>query len=530
MLNLLNIKRLSEIVRVLGKYEFTYLLYRLNLTRHLPLHKRFDSRMKPNLNPLLARQILEDLGGAFIKLGQILALRPDLIGQEYSREFEKLLLDCRPVGIDVIKEAVKHLPITNLSYEVLGSGSIAQVHKAKLNDRDVAIKVKKPNVDKIFREDIAIMEYLAKKIKKRFDISYIDVLDVVSEFKKYTQKELNFEFEAKNIQKFATNFQSVNYIKVPEVFAEYSSRDVIVMEYIEGKSILEMPRTDKAIIEKITRACYKMIFEDRFFHADLHPGNIYFNKDKIIFLDFGIVDRIGKELENKLFALFASLIEADLEGTVDALIDLNIGIQDVDEVVLKEGIENILGDYYNVPIKDMNFGQIFYGAVDVAKQSRIKMPANIILFGKSLVTMEGFCKEVSSDFNIVQNAKPYVKKIIAQKSSPKNIANQSKKIAKDFYFEFSKIPHHIKNFSRKFSILEKQTISMENTMENFTDVFKRMAKLISLTFLFAAFFLGGVLLIDFGKLYKGYSIISIICFTISFFIFVKMLGYFYFER
>jgi ubiquinone biosynthesis protein len=317
-------------------------------------------------------------------------------------------------------------------------------------------------------------------------------------------------------------------VKIPRVYEEYSSKDVIAMEYLKGDNILRAKKTalGKNTIRIITDSVYKMIFEDRFFHADLHPGNIFVNDHDVIFLDFGIVGRIDEELEKKLFALFSALVEPNLDKTAESLIDLHIGNEDVDEEILKRGIEDTLGDYYNQTLKEMNFEEIFYSAIDVARRSKIKLPPHLVLFGKSLVTMEGFCREIDPNFNAVQNAKPYVKKIMKQKLSYENLKKESKALAKQLYFELSNVPKYTKSFSRKFDILEKQVTGIDNNITEFNSSFKRMSKLLSYTFIFATFFIGGVLLINIPPLIYNYSVLSIFLFFLSLLFFFRLISYF----
>lgn len=528
MFNSLNLKRTKEISGILFNHGFSSILANSNFLKFLPLHQRIKPLDEKFISPKELREIFEELGGAFIKLAQLLALRPDLIGKEYAKELEKLLDCIEPIPYNEIKDSIKHLPIEEIDKKPLGTASIAQVHKAKINGKTVAIKIKKPNIDKTFFEDIKIMEFFAKQIEKHYSLSFVNLNDIVEEFKSYTNKELNFEHEAKNIKRFCKNFKGYEHVKIPKVYEEYSSKNVIVMEYLNGINILRESKTKlgKNIIKIITDSVYKMIFEDRFFHADLHPGNIFINNNNIIYLDFGIVGRIDEELEKKLFALFSALVEPNLEKTAESLIDLHIGNEDVDEEVLKRGIEETLGDYYDQTLKEMNFEEIFYSAIDVARRSKIKMPPHLVLFGKSLVTMEGFCREIDPNFNAVQNAKPYVNKIIRQKLSYTNIKKESKNLAKQFYFELSNIPKYAKSFTRKFDILEKQVTGIDNNITTFNNSFKRMSKLISLTFIFATFFISAVLLIDLPPKIANYSLFSIILFILSIFFFIRLITYF----
>lgn len=519
--------RLREVAGVLFDYELHHLIKACELKMHLPFHKRFEPEHNSfDTQPETIRKIFEKLGGAFIKLGQILALRPDLIGRDYSKEFEKLLTDVEPEDILTIKSLIKGIPFSSFTPKPLGSASIAQVHKAILNGKTVAVKIKRPNVDRKFAEDIKIMEYLAVKIKEKYNPSYVDPVDIVEEFKKYTEKELDFEHEASNIRKFARNFSSCKDIIIPRVYEKYSTKNILIMEFEDGKNILEsrnMKKLPKNIIKKVTDAVYKMLFEDRFFHADLHPGNIYFIKDKIIFLDFGIVGHIDEALERKLFRLFSALINGSIEKTADALLEINISNEEPDAQYLKDGLYNVLGDYYNQPLGKMNFPNIFYGAIEVARKSRIKMPAQLVLFGKSLATMEGFCRQVDPEFNIVVNAKPYVDKFISKKLSPRNFLGKAKDAAFQIHDLLAGIPETTRSMARKFSLVEERIIDIDMTFRTLIRVVWKSGKLLSLSLLLMTFMITSLMLINKQPAYYGYSLVSITGFAICVLFLVEIL-------
>lgn len=515
MFGLTGSKRLVQITRILFKYELQHIINKANLTHHLPLHQRFKTKEEKEVDPVLLRKVFEELGGAFLKLGQLLALRPDLIGKDYSKELEKLLLDVEAQDFKDLKEKLKYIPIEEIQTIPIGCGSIAQVYKARLENKIVAIKVKRNGVDELFREDIEIMELIAKSIQKSDKVSFLNLNEIVNEFKVYTKKELDFNNEVRSLEIFHNNFKGSKEIKIPKVYEKYSNSQVVVMEFISGKDILNS-KHKKGVIEKVTNSVYKMLFEDKFFHADLHPGNIFVEGDKIAYLDFGIVGRIDSVLEKNLFNLFSSLVNADLEGTTKALVSLHIGNKKVNQEILKNGIEEVLGPYYNTSLKNMNFEKIFYGSIEVARESKIKLPSNIVLFGKSLVTMEGFCREVDPNFNIVESAKPYVKKIIQKRTSPKEVSKVIINNSKYLLQTAMEFPDIVKDFSNKFSSIEKQTSDIDETINNFSRELHHIARMIIATSFFAVFFLSGVLLIDMQPSVTGVSYLSVILFILSF--------------
>jgi len=524
MHNLPSLRRLKEIVAVLFDYELHHFIKVLGLKSHLPIHKRFEPLDTHFVTqPETVREIFEKLGGAFIKLGQLLALRPDLIGSEYSKEFEKLLLDVPPEDPIVIKGLVREIPFTKFYEKPLGSASIAQVHKAVLNGKTVAVKIKRPDAERKFEEDIKIMGFLARKIKERYNPSYVDPVNVVQEFKRYTEKELDFRHEAANMKRFAKNFKGSRDIVIPKVYEKYSNKDILIMEFVDGKSIFQVKSSKRAVINKVTSAVQKMIFEDRFFHADLHPGNIYIKGNKLIFLDFGIVGHIDRALDRKLFYLYSSLVEPNIDHVADALLDLNNGSEEPDAQYLKDGLYDVLGDYYDQPLDKMDFGKVFFGTIEVARKSNIRIPAQLVLFGKSLVTMQGFCREIDPKFNVVKHARPYVKKFIRKKMSAQSIMKQTKDAAMQAHEFVVGLPENIRKLSRKFTIIEERVVDIDATVKLLTRVIWKSAKLLTLTILFCAFFISGLLLMNYPLFYKGFSLLSLVGFGVSAVLFIGIL-------
>lgn len=530
----MSFSRMKEVVGVLFDFELHHFIHSLEVHNHLPFHKRVKvDKSDFATQPETIRKVFEELGGAFIKLGQLLALRPDLIGKDYSKEFEKLLMDIDPLPSLVVKNILNNKGFKNFNYKPLGCGSIAQVHKAKVlvngKLKDVAVKIKKPNVEKVFAEDIKIMEFMAEKFKQKYNPTYFDPVDVVSEFKRYTEKELDLSHEASNIKIFYNNFKNSKKVKIPKVFDEISDSNILVMEYVEGKNILDIDKNTKQaynVIRNVTDSVYKMLFEDRFFHADLHPGNVFVNKGKVIFLDYGIVGHIDKILEKKLFSLFSGLVNGDLIKTSDALVDLNIGNDEIDTAYLREGLYNVLESYYNTSMEHMDFSKIFYGSIEVARKSKLKMPANLILFGKSLVTMEGFCREVNPKFHIVKNAKPYLHNMMKKRFNPKNVAKKAKDAMFLLYEILNKLPETVNDAKQKFFMIEKRIIDIDNTFRSLTDKFWKATKLLVYAILFAVFFISGVILRNVTPLnsFFGFSYWTLVCFALVIPLLFNILG------
>ena len=494
MFRLNNLLRLKQIAQTMFSYELHHILIATDLNKFIPWHKRKKKSTDFQTQPETLRKVFQDLGGAFIKLGQLIALRPDLVGEATSKEFEKLLSTVPAIPFEEVKELFKEKGITKVQKKAIGSASIAQVYAATYYGKKVAIKIKRPGVDTLFSEDITIMKYLATKIKQHYPNLFVDPEDIISAFEEYTKKELDLRHEAANIKRFRKNFKNSKNIIIPKVY--YSTQKILIMDFVEGKTIYDLKKPPKNLIKQITESVYKMIFEDRFFHADLHPGNIMVVRKKIAFLDFGIVGHVDQKMEEHLFKLFQALINGDLDKTAENLEDINIGNELVDKQILKDGLYNVLADYYDQPIANMPFKDIFYGAVEIATRAHIKLPAHLVLFGKSLITMEGFCKKLDPKFNVIANAKPVLRRILINKYKPTRMIKKIKNNSFEIIELIRNLPETTKEFSRKFTKIEERIINIDKTFQELTKVIWKVSKLLTFTMLFVAFFTASLVLLE----------------------------------
>jgi ubiquinone biosynthesis protein len=545
---LYEMKRLEQIAACLFKYELHYLIDSLKVRRHLPLHKKISLKTKeltqPGLTPQqtqpqVLRTIFEELGGAFLKLGQVISLRPDLVGYDFAKEFEKVLDQVPPEDFKAITEVIdESLPKGMKSFVEFDSipiaaGSIAQVHAAKLADgRKVAVKVQRPNVKETFQQDISIMMNLAERLKEDHRWDFLDAVELVEEFKKYTIKELDFNHEAVNMTRFGRNFQDSETVLIPKVYREYSNDRVLVMELLDGKDIYTArarlnPAQKKFVVETVSRMILKQIFEDGFFHADLHPGNIMYIKDgkdeKIGLLDFGIVGYLDKELKEKLFSLFTGLVRGDLIAVTDSLIEINVGDQDIDREALKAGLHYTLSDYYNQSSTKLNVGEIFRNAIDTARRSQIRLPSNLVLLSKSLFTVDGFCRELYPSFNIVEYTKPILRDISKRELKPKNLVDQGLATAIGFKRMISNLPRYVENFSRKVDMIEERITKYESAISVYNDWMSRIVKATIFAILLIPLLISSAILIDKGPYYAGVPIFSFLGFCASITLLISML-------
>lgn len=430
-----DIKRLSQIVDVLFKYELGFIISSLHLKSLLPISKRTrkESFNQNQSMPRSLRLAMEELGATFIKLGQLLSLRPDLIPKEYCREFSLLQDNVKPIPFDEIQKIIESelkKPIAELfeSFEKIpiASASIGQVHKAKLKNKEiVAIKIQKPGLKELFDADIDILYHIAALVEHHFPgLKEIKPTDIVKEFEKYTKAELDYMAEANNISIFHDNFKNSKTIKIPKVHWDFTTNKVLTMEYIQGKKLdndakfMALKSSKSEVIKNIVNSFITQIIDYGIFHADPHPGNILLlGNNKIALLDFGIIGKVTPDIKEKIESMFIALMKPDKDLLVDSLIDLGFVEGNIDIADLKKDLADHLGKYYSTSLKEINTSELIYDLLAFTRSYDVKLPLNFILLLKAMITIEGFGKELNPNFVFVKEAKPIVDKIIKKRSS-----------------------------------------------------------------------------------------------------------------
>ncbi len=437
------IKRFERILRVIHKYEMEYYLEKARLKRKSLFPRKSIAR------PIELRMMFEELGGSFVKLGQLLSLRPDLVPPEYCDELSRLQDNVQPFSFEEVEHVIKaelKQPITKLfkSFEKkpLASASIGQVHVAFLkNNKKVAVKVMRPGIKALMETDLEIIDFLARQFKHHFHQGIVDPEEISAEFRRYTESELDYLKEASNIKKFYDNLRSDRKVKVPLVYDKLTTHRVLTMEFIEGvelRKMLDDPKQAKGAdarktSEAIAHSVMRQIFIDGYFHGDPHPGNILVKKDSIGFIDYGIVGKIDEEMKEKLGMHFVSLIHRDINGVVKALISLNMVDSDIDVNSLKNDLSETLGEYYDTAIDRMDMGDILFKCIRVASKHHIRVHRDFVLLGKAFITLQGVCLALNPDFNLVREAQPFISKLIKDRSKPsyllKRLARESERFA-----------------------------------------------------------------------------------------------------
>ncbi len=441
MLNLIkevrDISRFKQVLAVLLEEGFDFLLTKIRLKDKIPIVKRLKSKLtkseeqKPEV---MLRKTFERLGPTFIKFGQLLSVRPDLIPKSYSKELEKLqdkvpefsFNDAKSIIEKEFGRGIGQL-FLHFEKEPIASASISQVYKAILkNGEKVAVKVQRPDVRHIMETDIEIMYYLAGLLEKHFDkVKRFKPLRIVNEFKEWTEKELDFRLEARNAKRFYENFKGSRTVYIPKVYDSLSGERVLTLEFIEGIELHKIKEIKKRkldfneIIKNGFDAFMTQVFVNGIFHADPHPSNIIvMRNNSIAFVDFGIVGYFDDRLKNRCIDLISGIVGQDELGVIDALMGMGMQDDDVDDGQLRYDISLIIQPLKDSQIKDIKISKVLEEILDIGLKHNIKVPASFVLFGKTIMTLEGVALEYDPGFKLVETAKPFVEKLIAKRESP----------------------------------------------------------------------------------------------------------------
>ncbi len=449
-----DIPRVRHILLVASRHGFGQLIEQAGLQRALTFGRRLVSFRKPpppyqRLSaPERLRSMFEELGPTFIKLGQVLACRPDLLPLEYAKELGRLTDSVAPFPFAEAREIIEKdlgasLDSLFLSFDPvpIAAASIAQVHRATLPDgREVMVKVQRPHIAENIARDISILRGIAQLIDSHVqELRAFNVPGIVEEFRRTINKELDFFIEGSSAAQLRNNFRDSDTLCVPEVHAGLSSKRVLVLEKIDGvriddyAGIERMGFTRKDIAMKGASAFFKMVLRDGLFHADPHPGNIFVLRDgRLGLVDFGIMGRVTEENMEHFASVLVALAGHDYDSLARQYVNLGFVSEDeidIDEFKrdLKEDLAELLEPYYGMTVRQIDFGTYVDRVTHVLNRHKLKIPQNLYLMDKALLTLEGILKQLDPGFDYIAAATPYVKDLVRRQRHPRQLFRAAQK-------------------------------------------------------------------------------------------------------
>lgn len=432
-----DLERLRQIVAVLARHGFGEVLRRSGLGMLVPGSTKDAPKLRVGER---IRLVLTELGPSFVKLGQIVSTRPDLISDDIITELKKLQDEVPPEPYEHVKPLVESelgAPIETLfeefATEPLASASVGQVHAAKLKTADgifdVVVKVQRPNVKKTMEADIDLLYWLAHAIERAVpEAKLYNPVKMVAEFDRAVTAELDYTQEADNAERFARNFEGKRYVRFPKVYREASARRVLTLERFVGPKIDHAPKVGFSG-EKIAKASVdiivQQIFEDGFFHADPHPGNVFIlgehERPIVGMIDLGLVGHLTPQLRDRTIDLMVAAVREDYRAIADALWAIGKPTRKVDRNAFEAEVALLAQKYLGKKLGELEMSGLIRDLVDGTRRYGIEVPGGFLMMGKALMTVEGVGKEIYPELDVFKEVRPYFLRLIQQRYSPERI-------------------------------------------------------------------------------------------------------------
>lgn len=438
--------------------------------QHCLIQMKADKEM---LSPEILRLVLEKLGPTFIKFGQVLSLRADLVGEEISTELSKLQSDVRPFSYEearqIIIEEFKTPPeklFKSFEKKPVAAASLAQVHRAYLKDgTEVAVKIQRPNIRNVIEQDIHILLFLAHLIERFIpELRPYQPLRIVKEFADWTLRELDFKVEGNNAERFRFAFRNNPHIHIPTIYWELTAPRILTMEFVHGvkandvAAIRKLGSDPKHLALNGVGACFQQFLIDGFFHADPHPGNFFAMKDNVLCLhDFGMVGYLTPDQRKELVSCFVAFVNKDLDSFLKHFMHLAITSEKSDISGFQKDASEILSEFFFTP-KQPSIARVFYYIMNKGARRGISFPADLALFGKAIITTEAMGLKLYPQFDFNKELEPFVKKALKIYLDPKRTLQAMKTDIFD-YLEFLKtLPEKTQGLLQK---IEKGDVSVK---------------------------------------------------------------------
>jgi ubiquinone biosynthesis protein len=410
------------------------------------------------------RMALEELGPTFVKLGQVMATRVDLFPPRWIAEFEKLHADVPAVPFEeLIPELTRSLGrspfevFRDIETHAQGAASIAQVHRAKLQDgTPIVLKVRRPGVREKIDADLRLLRRVSELIESEIpEARRYHPAEVAAQFARTLEREADFATETRNIERFAKNFAGDPHIVIPRIYPEYTSDVLLVQEHVEGIPATNPPAVAAAGLDRKVLAArgvdafLKMILLDGFFHADPHPGNVFYVPgNRIVIIDFGMVGRLSPQRRAQVIDLLGGLARMAEEPMLEVLMDW-AGDAYVDEIKLAADVNEMVFDYEGVPLKDIRVGTVIRQFAGIVREHSIVLPSDLSLMFKALITLEGLGRQYDPDFHITDHLTPLVKSALAERYQPNELMRRGRSAVSEFMSVVGGVPRDLARFLRE---------------------------------------------------------------------------------
>ncbi len=511
--------RIHDIASVLIRYGFSDMVRRLGMAATLEragkvLHWKEIGELARLEPPARMRGALEEMGPTFVKMGQILATRVDLFSPEWIAEFEKLQDRAPAVPFAQIREqlqedlgAVPEEVFAELIPEPLAAASIAQVHRARLQDgEEVIVKVRRPGIRPIVEADLRLLQRLAKIIEAESpEMARFRPQEVVRQFTLSMRRELDLAAECRNAERISRNFTAHPEIVIPKVYWTWTGERMNVQELISGIPGRDLAAIDQAgldrkiIARRGAQAILKMILEDGFFHADPHPGNVfYLPENRIAFIDFGMVGRLSPDRRVQVVDLLHGLVEREPSSVVEVLLDW-AGDVEVEMESLKLEIGEFVDQYHGVPLRELNLGAMLTDLAALLRDHQLALPPDLTLLTKAVITLEGMGCQLDPDFDLVTEASPFLRRSLLARYAPDVLARKGWQTLASGLDILTGLPKDLRQLLRSARSGRLQVHVDVTRLQHFGDQLDRASSRLTMGVVIAALIIGSSIVMTVGR-------------------------------
>jgi len=542
-----HLNRYRHILAVLLKHGFGEVVESLRIDQYLEvglqlISKKRGPREEPLTRPQRLRKALEELGPTYIKLGQVLSTRPDLIPVEFTEELSKLQDSVPPfpfADAETIIQRELGAPASDvfdrIDTEPAASASIGQVHRARLkNGEEAAVKIQRPGIRAVIEVDLEIMLHLATLAERHVEeLALHKPVTIVEEFARTLEKEIDFRIEAANIDRVAQGFLGDPTVYIPTVFREFSTAAVLTTEYVEGIKISNIGELDAAgydrrlLCSRGADIVLKQVFHHGFFHADPHPGNIFALPGNVIcLLDFGMVGVVDRQTREMFVELVDSVVRRNESRAAQVLLQLTRWEQPPDLRQLERELSDFMGRHLYRPLKDIEVGKLLHDLLEIATRFHLQLPPDIFLMLKAISTVEAVGRMLDPEFDMIAKAAPFIEQVLMDRFKPQRVAEDVGDLAARMLKFLHQFPKDLLDLA---GLLRQQKLSLQikhDGLEKVLATHDQISNRLSFSIVIAALIVGSALIVisKTPPLFYGISLIGIIGFLAAALMGIWLLG------
>jgi ubiquinone biosynthesis protein len=535
-----NLGRISEIAQVAVRHGFGYFFETHKLTDLLPWPRSSvasleDVAVVPSARGQHLREMLDELGPTFVKFGQLLSTRPDIVPPDIVIELRALQDDVTPFPFAEVERVVRdelELPLEKLFLEFdetpMAAASIGQVHRAVLpNGRRVAVKVQRPEAPRQIEADLALLYQAARIAKERIRaFDFIDARALVDEFARSIRQELDYRLEARNADAFRRNFAGHPHVRIPRVFWSYTGERVLTLEYLEGIQVADLDPEAYTLEERrdlaylMTEAWMTMIFRHGFFHGDPHPANILVlgRADLIGIVDFGLAGKLTDDDMSKLTRLFIDAANEQVDQLPRRLADLGVRYPKEREEEFLVELRELYYRYYGATLSEIDPLQVIREGFALIYSLNLQLPTRFVLLDKAIATLGSVGVDLYPDFNVFEVAKPYARRLLAERFTPRRVATRARKESIKLAQILLEAPYQVHDFLEEMRVGQIEVGFVHKGLDEFMHQMSGAFNRLVVALVVASGLIGSSLLGIFAKSgphLLGINVLSLVGFSLS---------------